>query len=52
MEENGLIGNVAVSEVTRKILEKDPNNKFGFKFHTSFQTKVYDKPINSYLIID
>ena len=51
MESNGIIGNVMVSESTKKILEKDKNIDFKFEWTREVVCKGVDKPISAYLIV-
>ncbi len=51
MESNGIIGNVMVSESTKKVLEKDKNIDFKFEWTREVVCKGVDKPISAYLIV-
>ena len=51
MEENGITGDVMVSEETKKLLETDPNLKYNYKKHVDVKvSKSSDKTIGGYII--
>ena len=50
MESNGVEGNIMVSEVTKKLLEKEENQQFRFKKVKEVECKVVKEKINGYLI--
>ena len=50
MESNGVEGNIMVSEVTKRLLEKDENLQFKFEKVKDVECKVMPEPISGYLI--
>lgn len=51
MESNGIIGNVMVSETTKKMLEKDKDLEYKFEWTKEVVCKGLDKPISAFLIV-
>lgn len=50
MESNGVIGNIMVSEATKKILEKEKSLGFIFEKKKEVECKGVDRLISGYLI--
>ena len=50
MESNGVEGKIVVSEVTKNLLEEDPDLTLRFDRHIDVECKASEKPIPSYLI--
>lgn len=50
MESNGVIGNIMVSEATKKILEKEKSLGFFFEKKKEVECKGVDRLIAGYLI--
>jgi hypothetical protein len=51
MESNGKIGDIMISETTKKLLEKDPTNNYNFIWHKYVEApKIMNNPISGYLV--
>ena len=50
MESNGVIGNIMVSESTKKLLENQTSLGYKFEKKKEVECKGVDKPISGYLI--
>jgi len=50
MESNGVIGNIMVSESTKKLLEKENSLGYRFEKKKEVECKGVEKPISGYLI--
>lgn len=51
MESNGIVGNVMVSETTKKMLQKDKDLEYKFDWTKEVICKGVDKPVSAFLIV-